>query len=115
MECRRRNEWHLAGTLQKGDSVKAKLKEWLRRWWIRQLIKFADRAEERLQDWQVSLRKELSASADSLPASRPSQAVAVVQASPQHPRPVGIKPVSAGRKNPRRRITAAEFDLRYAR
>jgi len=39
--------------------MKDKLKLWLRRWALRTLIKLVDRAEERLQAWQVSLREKL--------------------------------------------------------
>jgi hypothetical protein len=39
--------------------MKDKLKLWLRRWFLRTLIKLVDRAEERLQAWQVSLRESL--------------------------------------------------------
>ncbi len=40
--------------------MKTETKRALRRWAIRQLIKLVDHAEERLQEWQVRLRGELS-------------------------------------------------------
>jgi hypothetical protein len=120
--------------------MKNKLKMWLRRLAIRQLIKFVDRAEERLQAWQVSLRESLreAASQKSLAAG----AVAVKQSVPvknelarvtvreSHAdsagrrrvsfnewemRRAGVAPVSKKEARRRRGMAAREFDLRFAR
>jgi hypothetical protein len=40
--------------------MKSRIQLWLRRWAIRSLIKLVDRAEDRLQAWQVLLRNDLS-------------------------------------------------------
>jgi hypothetical protein len=112
--------------------VSTQIKLWLRRWVIRQLIKLADYAEERLQDWQVALRKRLS-EPERLPAL-PARIVAAESqlrprlVSPATPlaagetfleweaRKSGVAPVSKKTARRRReRTTAGAFDLRYAR
>jgi hypothetical protein len=149
------------------DEMKERIKLWLRRWALRQLIKLADRAEERLQAWQVSLRNDLcgcktvaetaaSFSAKPVPArtcltsgrGQPQGDLAAEsnsQAGTRHRSPVD-RPLPAGEtflewearksgviitdgcktcgkssqlkylaRRRRERLTAAAFDLRFAR
>lgn len=123
----------------------AACQEWLRRWAIRQIIKLVDRAEERLQAWQVSLRETLAAGAvpvkqsvsvkneltrDAVLPSREGQAVLDgaefgrdvspgrrrVSFGEWEMRKSGVAPISkkAARRR-RERLTAASFDLKFAR
>jgi hypothetical protein len=110
-----------------GNAMKTKMSLWLRRWWIRQLIKFADRAEERLHDWQVKLRHELvpvHLPVESASAARPERpAVPSFDPFPQDEllrhriprRTARSGEPQRSAKSPRRRPTAAEFDLRFSR
>jgi hypothetical protein len=104
--------------------MKDKIKLWLRRWAIRQLIKLVDGAEERLQRWQVSLREKIA----------PKPLAAEDQALPRHHSPVDRTPLPAGEtflqwearksgvapvskkvaRRRRERMTAAAFDLKFA-
>jgi len=109
--------------------MKQKIKLWLRRWTIRQLIKLVDRAEERLQQWQVRLRDELQlrvpvcVPVESPGPARPQGATV----SCPYPFPqdeflryrVSRRPARRGEpqraaKSTRRGITAAAFDRRFA-
>jgi hypothetical protein len=101
--------------------MKNRIQLWLRCWAIRQLIKLVDRAEQRLQMWQVALRVQLT----------PKNLAVAVQASPRHRSPVdrplpagetflqwearksGVAPVAKRRR--RERLTAGAFDRRFAR
>jgi hypothetical protein len=108
--------------------MKNKLQLWFKRWAIRTLIKLVDRAEERLQAWQVSLRNHLSgrdqllASSASL-AGKTDQSQDMLHRAPARSetfleweaRKSGIAVVSKKEARRRReRTNAAAFDLRFA-
>jgi hypothetical protein len=98
---------------------------------VRQLIKLVDRAEERLQQWQVRLRDGLAPKLSVSIPVEPSRPARPQGPSLQNPYPFPEdellrhrvsrrstrrgEPQRAGEKKARRRISAAEFDLRFAR
>lgn len=106
------------------------IKDALSRWAIRQLIKLIDAAEEHLQMWQVRLREQL---ADRVPIHLPVETASAPR--PQGPTMQNPYPFPADEllrhrvsrrvprdrerqrlaKSPRRGMTAAEFDLKFAR
>ena len=80
--------------------MKDKLKLWLRRLLLRQLIKLVDRAEERLQAWQVSLRDDLASHVVSV-----KQSPAVGHEQPEARKPIPARGEEAGSMG-RRRLAA---------
>jgi hypothetical protein len=109
--------------------MKNRFKIWLRQWFIRKMIKLVDHTEELLQAWQVSLRNDLC---DPPERQHPSSTVhssedmlhqRTDERRPQSEtfgewemRRAGVAPISkkAARRQ-RGRMTAASFDLRFAR
>jgi hypothetical protein len=100
--------------------VRDKIKAWLRRWAIRQLIKLVDRGEERLQEWQVSLRKKLAAPVPAHEVGSGDRTEVRIlppaQSSFQkwEARRSGVAVITKKQATRRRRLTAADFDRRFA-
>jgi hypothetical protein len=108
--------------------MKARLKLWLRRWALRQLRYLVDVADDRLHSAEVNLREELAART-SLPvrpaAVREGTLVATPKCArgPSQPekflqweaRKSGVAVISKKEARRRRGISAAEFDLQFAK
>jgi hypothetical protein len=121
--------WLLASRNYGGASMKNKIKLWLRRWTLRTLRKLVDLADDRLHSAEMRFRDEQSAR---VPVDLPVESA--VAARPQRPtvscpypfpedellrHRVSRRPARRGEpqrpaKSPRRRITAAEFDMRFS-
>jgi hypothetical protein len=89
--------------------MREQIKLWLRRWAIRQVIKLVDRAEERLQQWQVSLRESIACREVARKTGGPGNVE--VTAFTRSINTVKSLPRVSPRH--RQRITAADFDARF--
>jgi hypothetical protein len=112
------------------SAMKHRIKLWLRRWVIRQLIKLVDRAEERLQAWQVRLRENLASHAvpvkQSLPVeneraeanTRDGRVGSVgrrrISFLEWEARKSGVAVITKKEARRREHLTAAGFDRRFA-
>jgi hypothetical protein len=102
--------------------MKSQIKLWLRRWALRSLIKLVDRAEERLQAWQVSLRgnlnpKDLAAGCNSQVSPRQragGKPLSTRETFLQwEARKSGVAPIAKKRYRIHHRRRAADFDARF--
>ena len=100
--------------------MKARIKLWLRRWTLRALIKLVDRAEDRLQAWQVSLRERLiGLAAECSSQASPRQRAGGKPLSTRETflqweaRKSGVAPIETKRYRVHHRRRAADFDARF--